>query len=338
MIDFKKFPHRRYNPLTSEWVLVSPQRTRRPWQGRVETSDQATRPAYDPDCYMCPGNKRANGTFNPDYTQVHVFENDFPALLPETPVAGQNESPLFQVNSVQGVSRVICFSPRHDLTLAEMTVDDIRSVVDTWANQTAELGKRFQWVQVFENKGAMMGCSNPHPHCQIWAVDCIPNEPMKEDQNQRRHARDTGENLLISYLAAEGKSGARLVMENDHWTVVVPFWAIWPFETMLLPKRHILQLPDLTGTERNALAVILKRHLSVYDRLFGISFPYSMGWHGAPFIPDNTHHWLLHAHFYPPLLRSATIRKFMVGYEMLAEAQRDITAEEAATMLRSGFK
>lgn len=334
MIDSNKSPHRRYNPLNSQWVLVSPQRTRRPWQGLIETSNPERPPVYDPDCYMCPGNKRANGIFNPAYTRIHVFDNDFPALLPETPVAGGDESPFFQVASVQGTCRVLCFSPRHDLTLAEMAVDAIRTVVDTWADQTAELGKDYRWVQVFENKGALMGCSNPHPHCQIWAVDCMPNEPLKEDQNLGRYTRDTGENLLISYLAAEQKSGERLVMENEHWVVVVPFWAVWPFETLLMPKRHVLRLPDLTGSERNALADILKHHLSAYDSLFDVSFPYSMGWHGAPFMADQTDHWLLHAHFYPPLLRSATIRKFMVGYEMLAEAQRDITAEEAAEIMR----
>jgi UDPglucose--hexose-1-phosphate uridylyltransferase len=263
-----------------------------------------------------------------------VFENDFPALLPETAVSGNNESALFKAECVRGVSRVLCFSPRHNLTLTEMTTDEIRAVVDAWADQTAELGRRYQWVQVFENKGAMMGCSNPHPHCQIWAVDCIPNEPMKEDRSQKRHARDTGENLLVSYLAAELKQGERLVMENDHWAVVVPFWAVWPFETMLLPRRHVLRFPDLTETERNALADILKRHLGAYDRLFGVSFPYTMGWHGAPFVRGDIDHWQLHAHFYPPLLRSATVRKFMVGYEMLAEAQRDITAEAAAEHLR----
>jgi UDPglucose--hexose-1-phosphate uridylyltransferase len=334
MNDFKNSPHRRYNPLTSEWVLVSPQRTRRPWQGASEKEPKDLAPAYDPDCYLCPGNKRANGVVNPDYSKVHVFENDFPALLPETPVSGNNESDLFKAESVRGVSRVLCFSPRHNLTLTEMTTDEIRAVVDAWADQTAELGRRYQWVQVFENKGAMMGCSNPHPHCQIWAVDCIPNEPMKEDRSQKRHARDTGENLLVSYLAAELKQGERLVMENDHWAVVVPFWAVWPFETMLLPRRHVLRFPDLTETERNALADILKRHLGAYDRLFGVSFPYTMGWHGAPFVRGDIDHWQLHAHFYPPLLRSATVRKFMVGYEMLAEAQRDITAEAAAEHLR----
>lgn len=335
MIKYKNSPHRRYNPLTSEWVLVSPQRTRRPWQGASETTARDVRPAYDPDCYLCPGNKRANGVINPEYSQVHVFENDFPALLPETPAAEDNKKTFFRARNVRGTGRVLCFSPRHDVTLTEMPVDDIRAVVDACADQTTELGQRYQWVQVFENKGAMMGCSNPHPHCQIWAVDCLPNEPLKEDRSQKHHARDTGENLLISYLEAELKHGDRLVIENDHWAVVVPFWAVWPFETMVLPKRHVLRLPYLTESERTALADILKRHLEAYDRLFGVSFPYTMGWHGAPFIPEDTDHWQLHAHFYPPLLRSATVRKFMVGYEMLAEAQRDITAEQAAMTLRS---
>jgi UDPglucose--hexose-1-phosphate uridylyltransferase len=264
-----------------------------------------------------------------------VFENDYPALLPETPAYGTKENTLFRTESVRGVSRVLCFSPRHNVTLADMAVKDIRIVVDAWADQTAELGKRYRWVQVFENKGAMMGCSNPHPHCQIWAVDCLPNEPMKEDQSQRRHLKKTGENLLVACLGAERQLGERLVLENEHWAVVVPFWAVWPFETLLLPKRRVLRFPDLTDTERNTLAEILKCHLGAYDRLFGISFPYTMGWHGAPFVHDDTNHWQLHAHFYPPLLRSATVRKFMVGYEMLGEAQRDITAEQAAEMLRN---
>ncbi len=337
MTDLKNSPHRRYNPLTSEWVLVSPQRTRRPWQGESEKSGRETRPAYDPDCYLCPGNQRANGVVNPDYSKIHVFENDFPALLPETPGANSEEKAFFKTRNVRGVSRVLCFSPRHDVTLTEMTAGEIRTVVDAWADQTTELGKRYQWVQVFENKGAMMGCSNPHPHCQIWAVDCLPNEPMKEERSQKDYLNETGENLLVSYLEAERNHGERVVMENDHWAVVVPFWAIWPFETMLLPKRHVLRLPDLTEAERDALADILKRHLGAYDRLFDISFPYTMGWHGAPFIQGDMDHWQLHAHFYPPLLRSATVRKFMVGYEMLGEAQRDITAEAAAEHLRKSI-
>ena len=333
MIDRNSFPHRRYNPLTAEWVLVSPQRTRRPWQGRVEAIDQARSPAYDPDCYMCPGNRRANGMANPKYTQVHVFDNDFPAVLPDGPLADEEDS-LLQVRGVRGKSRVLCFSPHHDQTLADMAASDICTVVEAWADQTAELGQQYRWVQVFENKGGLMGCSNPHPHCQIWAVDYLPNEPRKEDQNQRRHSQETGENLLLTYLATELKSGERLVVENDHWAVMVPFWAIWPFETLLLPKRHVLWLTELSKTEREALADILKRHLITYDKLFGISFPYTMGWHGAPFMTEQTDHWQLHAHYYPPLLRSAAVRKFMVGYEMLAEAQRDISAEAAAEILR----
>jgi UDPglucose--hexose-1-phosphate uridylyltransferase len=335
MVDLTSFSHRRYNRLTSEWVLVSPQRTRRPWQGANETPVRDAGLAYDPDCYLCPGNRRANGAVNPEYSEVHVFENDFPALSPEALPEEGDENDLFRSRSVRGVCRVLCFSPRHNVTLTDMSIGDIRTVVDAWSDQTAELGKQYKWVQVFENKGAVMGCSNPHPHCQIWAVDCLPNEPMKEDRSQRRYFTETGENLLVSYLAAEQHRRERLVLENDHWAVVVPFWAIWPFETMLLPKRHVLRLTDLADTERNALADILKRHLGAYDRLFGISFPYTMGWHGAPFIRDDMDHWQLHAHFYPPLLRSATVRKFMVGYEMLGEAQRDITAEQAAETLRN---
>jgi UDPglucose--hexose-1-phosphate uridylyltransferase len=333
-MDFKNYPHRRYNPLAGRWVTVSPHRTQRPWQGQRESVVEKKRSAYDPDCYLCPGNVRAGGKVNPPYTSIHVFDNDFAALLPMAPNKSQGDGIIFKAESIRGICRVICFSPRHDLTLAGMQVSEIRAVVDAWAEQSEILGRTYRWIQVFENKGEMMGCSNPHPHCQIWAADCLPDEPFREDENQQGHVRDTGDNLLSTYLEAERESGQRMVTENDHWSVVVPFWAVWPFETLLLPKRHVLRLPDLTQEERDALADILKCHLMGYDRLFGVSFPYTMGWHGAPFQEGESDHWQLHAHFYPPLLRSATIRKFMVGYELLAEAQRDITPEKAALMLR----
>lgn len=326
-------PHRRYNPLTGEYVLVSPHRTKRPWQGKQETSPPDTRPEYDPECYLCPGNVRANGEHNPDYEHTFVFTNDFSALLPETPIS-DDDDPLMRSSAVQGICRVICFTPRHDLTLPEMSLPAIRSVVDLWVDQTGELGQKYQWVQVFENKGAIMGNSNPHPHGQIWAGNWLPNEAQKENKQQHTYYAQYTSPLLIDYANIEIQKQERVVVENDQWLVVVPYWAVWPFETLLLPKRHILRLNDLIDEERDSLAKILKRLLTKYDNLFEVSFPYSMGWHGAPFGEGPFTHWQLHAHFYPPLLRSATVKKFMVGYEMMAEAQRDITAEQAAARLR----
>jgi UDPglucose--hexose-1-phosphate uridylyltransferase len=335
-------PHRRHNPLTGEWVLVSPHRTRRPWRGQVEKPPIQERPAYDPNCYLCPGNERAGQARNPQYDTTFVFTNDFAALLPDTPPHCQDHR-LLRYESQQGTCRVVCFSPRHDLTLPEMPQADIRRVVDVWADQITELGETYRWVQVFENKGAVMGCSNPHPHGQVWASNAIPNEPAKEERQQRAYLAEHGCSLLIDYVNLETERMERVVIENEHWLAVVPFWAVWPFETLLLPRRHVLRLPDLSHGERDTLAQILKHLLTKYDNLFEVSFPYSMGWHGAPTGPaapsegaGGVHtHWQLHAHFYPPLLRSATVKKFMVGYEMLSEAQRDLTAEQAAARLRA---
>jgi UDPglucose--hexose-1-phosphate uridylyltransferase len=329
-------PHRRRNALTGDWVLVSPHRTQRPWQGKQETAARDTRPPYDPKCYLCPSNERAGGIKNPEYTGTFVFTNDFAAILPEPGEAPGGDSELLSSKPVSGTCRVICFSPRHDWTLPEMPIDAIRGVVDVWAEQTRELGAKHRWVQVFENKGEIMGCSNPHPHGQIWASDSLPNEPAKEDRQQREYSQKHNSPLLLDYLDTELRENTRIVVENEHWVALVPYWATWPYEILLLPRRHVLRLPDLSDDERDSLADILKRQLTRYDNLFEVSFPYSMGWHGAPTgdAAGENSHWQLHAHFYPPLLRSATVKKFMVGYEMMAEAQRDLTPELAAQTLR----
>ncbi len=327
-------PHRRYNPLLGEWILVSPHRTKRPWQGQVERLAPDKRPQYDPQCYLCPGNQRAGAAKNPAYTSTFAFVNDFSALLRDTPAAQSANDPLFQVEPVRGECRVICFSPRHDLTLAQMSTPEVRRVVDVWAEQVEDLGRTYRWVQLFENKGAAMGCSNPHPHGQVWAGSSLPNEAAAEDREQRSYFQKHGIPMLLEVARKESASGSRVVVENEGWVALVPFWAIWPFEILLLPRRHVRRFPELTDPERDQLADILRRLLVRYDNLFETSFPYSMGWHGAPTEAGAFDHWQLHAHFYPPLLRSATVRKFMVGYEMLAEAQRDLTPEQAAERLR----
>lgn len=327
-------PHRRLNALTGECVLVSPHRAKRPWQGKVEPLSEIARPAYDSGCYLCPNNLRANGERNPNYDGVFVFDNDFAALLPDAP-AQTLSNKLFRAQAVQGRCRVICFSPRHDLTLAEMNQTNIQRVIEAWQNETRDLGKAYQWVQVFENKGELMGCSNPHPHGQIWALDALPNEATKEDERQRDYFERHRRALLCDYLEQELAAEERVILQNAHWAVVVPFWAAHPFETLLLPKRAVQRLPDLSELETRSLSDILKRLLVRYDNLFHTSFPYSMGWHQAPFAMKGIEHWQLHAHFYPPLLRSATVRKFIVGFELLAELQRDFTPEQAADALRS---
>lgn len=327
-------PHRRYNPLRREWVLVSPHRTKRPWQGQQETAADE-RPPYDPKCYLCPGNARAGGEANPHYTGTYVFDNDFAALLGEKPSDPDGrEDSLFRRQPVSGTCRVICFHPRHDLTLPQMREEEIVKVVQTWIDQTRELGERYAWVQVFENKGAVMGCSNPHPHGQIWASDFVPNEPAVEDGSQQDYFRDKKRSMLLDYAQREIELGERVVASNSRWAAIVPFWAVWPFEVLLLPLEPVQRLTDLDEQSRLLLASISKELLTRYDNLFNTSFPYSMGWHGAPFVKGDQAHWQLHAHFYPPLLRSASIKKFMVGYEMLGEAQRDLTPEQAAARLR----
>ena len=332
--NLEDHPHRRKNALTGEWVLVSPHRTKRPWQGKVESIPTEKRPQYESSCYLCPGNERAGEKQNPEYKNTFIFNNDFAALLPDTPILGQPPDSLFETESIRGTCRVICFSPRHDLSMAEMEVSDIEKVINLWTEQVFELGQTYRWVQVFENKGEIMGCSNPHPHGQIWAGASLPLEPGKEELKQKQYYEKNGTILLVDYLNKELERRERIVIENEHWAVVVPFWAVWPFETLLIPKRHIQHLPDLVADERRSLADILKRHLTRYDNLFEVSFPYTMGWHGAPSDTADYPHWQLHAHFYPPLLRSATVKKFMVGYELLSEVQRDITPEQAGQRLK----
>lgn len=327
-------PHRRFNPLTGRWVLVSAERTKRPWQGSVEDAPTDDRPAYDPNCYLCPGNERAGGERNPAYESTYMFPNDFPALLPDVALDSDAAHPLLRAESQPGTSRVLCFSPRHDLTLARMAPAEIRPVVDLWAGAVEELSLEYGWVQLFENRGDAMGASNPHPHGQLWATARVPHEPAVEDARQRQWHDERGVPLLVEYAELERERGERVVVANDDWLVVVPYWAVWPFETLVLPRRRVGHLPDLDGRQRDSLSAALNGLLVRYDNLFGVSFPYSMGWHGASGAGGGTSHWQLHAHFYPPLLRSATVRKFMVGYEMLADAQRDLNTEEVAQRLR----
>lgn len=328
-------PHRRHNPLNGGAVLVSAQRTQRPWQGAEESPADEERPTYDPECYLCPGNRRVTGDENPVYRSTFAFTNDFAALRPEVEQQSSGEHPLFRAETQPGTCRVICFHPRHDLTLAQMSAGELAAVTDLWVQQVQELGPRYRWVQIFENRGEAMGASNPHPHGQVWASAALPTEALAEDAGQRAYLAAHGTPLLCEYADAEAALGDRVVAGNGHWLAVVPYWAVWPFELLLLPRRHVSRLTGLSAAEREALSPVLHEVLVRYDNLFNHPFPYSMGWHGAPGLDEEAPHWQLHAHFYPPLLRSATVRKFMVGYEMLADAQRDITPEQAADRLRA---
>ncbi|OKL42044.1 UDP-glucose--hexose-1-phosphate uridylyltransferase [Pontibacter flavimaris] len=335
--DLAEHPHRRYNPLTGEWVLVSPHRAKRPWQGQQEEQSPDTRPTYDPSCYLCPTNTRANGEQNPDYASTYVFDNDFGALQEETPDGAYVVGDLIRAESERGICRVICFSPRHDLTLADMEPQDIRKVVDLWQQEYAELGSRdfINYVQIFENKGQIMGCSNPHPHGQIWAQRTVPVEPAKETTQQGLYYEQHQRSLLADYLALELETRERVVAENEHFVALVPFWAVWPFETILISKRHFQHIGQMHEEEKNSFAQIIKTLTAAYDQVFGISFPYSSGIHQSPTDGQAYPGWHFHMHFYPPLLRSATVKKFMVGYEMMGNPQRDITPEAAAQLLRS---
>ena len=329
-------PHRRLNALNGEWVLVSPHRAKRPWLGQVDDEPVAAPPAYDPDCNLCPGNTRANGEVNEAYEATFVFDNDFPALMPDTPDGEVREGDLLLARAEQGLCRVICFSPRHDLTLAQMTPAQILPVVKVWAEQTLAIGARPEigYVQVFENKGAMMGCSNPHPHGQIWATRNLPNEPAKELTQQAAYEAKNRSCLLCDYAALELERAERLVCANEHFVALVPFWACWPYETLVIAREHCADIPCLSPQQRLGMADLLHQLTSAYDKLFKVSFPYSMGWHQQPTDGGEYPFWHLHAHFYPPLLRSASVRKFMVGFEMLGTPQRDITPEAAAETLR----
>ena len=336
---FRESPHRRYNPLANEWVLVSPHRTQRPWQGATESVPSAQRPKYDPTCYLCPGNQRANGSLNPQYHSTFVFENDFAALTLDLPVLRldvENRG-LLVSETEPGVCRVMCFSPRHDLTLATMSNSDIEEVVRTWTLETQELAAvpGIHHVQIFENRGEMMGASNPHPHCQIWATRTVPQAPWRELKAQRNYRQTHHSCLLCDYLALELAEHQRVVDCNDGFIALVPFWAVWPFEVIVLSTRHLAALDNLTTAELDGLADILRRLCIRYDNLFEVPFPYTMGFHQRP--TDGSLHpeWHFHAHYYPPLLRSATIPKFMVGYEMFASPQRDLTPETAAERLRA---
>jgi UDPglucose--hexose-1-phosphate uridylyltransferase len=332
-----QFPHRRYNPLRRQWVLVSPHRTQRPWQGEVNQSSGFSKVHYDPECYLCPGNKRAGGHLTPRYESVFIFDNDYAALLPDSPAPPPDASPLLHSERETGRCRVVCFHPDHSLTLPRMELADIRVVVDAWTEQFTELGQQPElcYVQIFENRGAMMGASNPHPHCQIWSTEHVPDEPAQETESLKAYRAANSSCLLCDYLKVESKEAIRVICENEDFLVVVPWWAVWPFETLVLSKRHIGSLKEFKDGEKTSLADILKQTTTRYDNLFETSFPYTMGFHQTPCDGETHDEWHFHAHFYPPLLRSATVRKFMVGFEMLGMPQRDITPESAAERLRA---
>lgn len=337
MFNLNEHSHRRYNILTGEWLLVSPHRSKRPWQGKVESLPADNRPAFDPACYLCAGNKRSDGTVNPDYKGTFVFTNDFSSLLKDTPEGEYQAGDLIKAASESGICRVITFSHRHDLTLPELAVTEIKNVIDLWCREFEELAANtaIKCIQVFENKGEIMGCSNPHPHGQIWAQSSLSQEIIKETGQQLNYFKTKGKSMLADYVQLELGLKERIVEENDHFVALVPFWAVWPYETMIISKRHIQQITQFTEEEKMAFAEILKKLTARYDNLFEISFPYSAGMHQAPVNDGDHSEWHWHMHFYPPLLRSATVKKFMVGYEMLANPQRDITPEWAAEKLRS---
>lgn len=331
----QEFSHKRFNPLTGEWVLVSPHRAKRPWQGQNEKVSNEKRPSHDASCYLCAGNTRANGSVNPNYKDVFIFDNDFAALQKDSPSFEVNNG-LLKATSETGICRVICFSPDHSKSLADMTSEEIQKVVLAWQNQYNELGglENIKYVQIFENKGAVMGCSNPHPHGQIWSQSTLPNEIEKKDKTQKSYFNTNGRSLLSDYLKQELDANERIIYQNSNFVVLVPFWAVWPFETMIVPKKHQNNINQMNDTETFDFADAISKITKAYDRLFETSFPYSSGIHQSPTNGKENSHWHWHMSFYPPLLRSATVKKFMVGYEMFGSPQRDITAEIAAQRIR----
>lgn len=333
--DFASHPHRRLNALTNEWILVSPHRARRPWDGQVEKLPHEGRPSYDPHCYLCPGNVRASGEHNPDYRHNFVFTNDFAALIPDTPLEHQNDDDLFVSQPVRGTARVLCFDRDHAKTIPQMEVEDIQKVVELWGSQYEELSREYPYVQIFENKGTVMGCSNPHPHGQIWACSYIPQEIRKELDAQRAYYNKHGSQLLADYVQRELQKDERVICSTGHFAALVPYWAFWPFEALVVPKFKVSAINELSAEQRLDLAVLIKKLTTRYDNLFECSFPYSMGWHNPPGDGDEHPEWMLHAHYYPPLLRSATVKKFVAGFELLAEKQRDLTPEQAAERLKA---
>lgn len=345
MFSLSDHPHRRYNPLLGEWVLVSPHRTKRPWQGQIEQPTPEQRPAHDPECYLCPGNPRAGGVNNPNYANTFVFTNDFAALIADIPAGEfsipgpQGGPPLLHAVGERGICRVICYSPRHDLTMAQLSIPELRAVVDVWAEQYEQIGAlpSIGHVQIFENRGAMMGASNPHPHGQIWATERVPVIVQREQEAQQAYLASYGRTLLSDYLAIELEQQERIVCANDQFVALVPFWAVWPYETIVLSRHRVGAISELEPHQRDGLADILKQLTSRYDRLFQVSFPYTMGLHQRPTDGQAHPEWDFHMHFLPPLLRSATVRKFMVGFELMAEPQRDITPEQAAERLRAAI-
>ena len=337
--DLQDFSHKRFNILTGEWVLVSPHRSKRPWQGQNEAISNVQRPSYDPNCYLCAGNTRINGEENPKYKDVYVFTNDFAALQTTSPKFSINEG-LFKAESEQGICKVVCFSPDHSKSLAGMAIEDINKIVNTWQKEYTKLAGNdmINYVQIFENKGAVMGCSNPHPHGQIWGESSLPNEAYKKDKQQRDYFNKNKSSLLGDYLKQELETNERMIYQNDDFVVLTPFWALWPFETMIIPKQQHANITNISEYESLGFADAISKITKVYDKLFECSFPYSSGIHQSPTNGETNVHWHWHMSFYPPLLRSATVKKFMVGYEMFGSPQRDITAEQAAYRLKSLIK
>lgn len=334
-MNFNQNSHRRKNILTGEWVLVSPARTKRPWQGKQEPKTETEIIDYDPNCYLCPGSKRANKEINPSYNSTFSFTNDFPAIID----SNQNNlnDGLLEAKTESGICKVLCYSPNHSLTMPLMSVKEIVLIIRLWQEEYKKIGslKTINHIQIFENKGKIMGCSNLHPHGQVWAQESIPTETLRKQHHQKEYYMRNNSSLLLNYIEQELKIGTRIICQNNSFVALIPFWAIWPYETMIIPKKHYRNILELSKKEVTDYATILKILTTKYDNLFNISFPYSSGIHQAPTNNNKNNEWHMHMSFYPPLLRSNNIKKFMVGYEMFAEPQRDITPEHAAEKLRN---